>query len=174
MEKIQQLAKLNSRREQIIDNIFKYGIESEKLSRRLGLIRDLEDNANQELIAIEYAVNSLIDDQMIQTKIHKVHDFVINKPMRYILEVNILGFNSPIFKILSDLDIALYLEIKNTADQLIFNSRVKEIAIDFLNESNVLSQRFEVFSEQNNAILDYIEDDSIESRLKRQGILMNR
>lgn len=160
---------LNKRRIEIQNNIEKFEIEMARYQSRMNSLRDNHDQYSMELAAIDIQLSDLTSDKNFDIKLHIVHGEHQTNSSKLMIEIN-LENHPPIFKLISDFDLVTYSR-KTKTDQLIFKSRLKEIALEWLSKHDSISS---LFSERNqkleNALENYINDDSFERKIRRGAI----
>lgn len=168
-EKSLKLQILNERRLKIQENIEKFEIEMARYQSRLNNLRDNLDHASVELAAIDIQLSDLIREENLEVNLHVVHGMHETNLSKLMIEIN-LENHPPIFKLISEFDLVTYSR-KTITDQLIFKSRLKEIAEEWLSKKDSITG---LFSERNlkleNALENYINDDSFERKIRRAAI----
>ncbi|MEY4333191.1 MAG: hypothetical protein RLZZ196_1929 [Bacteroidota bacterium] len=174
MKKAQQIAILNSRRQRLEENAQNMREEFERLSRRLEHLKSTIQSVENEAYAIQSMIVDVIDFNKIEVKLRVCEEFTEVRMKRLLLEIHVDGINEPIFKFLSLYESELLKGIKNTADKMVFESKVKRFAADYLKVHLKLNERGGYELSQSTTIDDYLNDLTVDSRINRQRIMINR
>ncbi len=160
---------LNERRLKIQENIEKFEIEMARCQSKMNSLRDNLDQYSMEMAAIDIQLSDLTREESLEVSLHLLHPMHETNSSKLMIEIN-LENHPPIFKLISDFDLVTYSR-KTITDQLIFKSRLKEIAEEWLSKQDSITG---LFSERNlkleNALENYINDDSFERKIRRAAI----
>jgi carbonic anhydrase len=161
---------LNKRRIEIKSNIEKFEIEMARYQSRMNSLRDNHDQYSMELAAIDIQLSDLTSDKNFDIKLHIVHGEHQTNLSKLMIEIN-LENHPPIFKLISDFDLVTYSR-KTTTDQLIFKSRLKELAEEWLSRQDSISELFtETNKKLENALENYLYDESFDRKIRRGSML---
>lgn len=169
-EKSRLLQILNERRLKIQENIEKFETEMARYQSRLNNLRDNLDHASVEMAAIDIQLSDLAKKEHFDLELHIIHGVHPTNSSKLMIEIT-LENHPPIFKLLSDFDLITYSKKSNPTDKLIYVSRLKEIAEEWLSRQESIS---DLLSESNkkleNALENYINDDSFDRKIRRGAI----
>lgn len=158
---------LNERRLALKENLAAFEHERDRLKRRLNIILDHIDAAENELGAIDVQLTDLAINENFDVKLHIVHgEHDTNNP-KLMVEIN-LENHPPIFKLLSQYDLAIFSESDNPTDKLLLKSRLIEIVEDWLSCDRSITKLFSDGDEKlDNALENYVNDSSFERKIRR-------
>lgn len=162
-----ELEILNERRLALKENLEAFEHERNRLKRRLNIILDHIDAAENELGAIDVQLTDLAINENFEVKLHIVHgEHDTNNP-KLMVEIN-LENHPPIFKLLSLYDLAIFSESNNPTDKLLLKSRLIEIVEDWLSRDRSITKLFSDCDEKlDNALENYISDSAFERKIRR-------
>ncbi|GEM_PF-5532193 len=162
-----ELEILNERRLALQENLEAFIHERNRLKRRLNIIVDHIDAAENEISAIDTQLKRLVKKENFDVKLHIVHgEHDTNNP-KLMVEIN-LENHPPIFKLLSQYDLAIFSESDNPTDKLLLKSRLIEIVEDWLSSDRSITKLFSDGDEKlNNALENYINDSAFERKIRR-------
>ncbi len=166
-KKSEELRILNERRLALIENLEAFEHERNRLKRRLNIMIDHIDAAENEIAAIDTQLKSHVKKENFDVKLHIVHgEHDTNNP-KLMLEI-IIENHPPIFKLMSQYDIATYSNRDNPTDKFLLKSRLIEVVEDWLTNDRSISKLFSDYDESlNDAIENYVNDNSFERKIRR-------
>jgi hypothetical protein len=165
----EELNKLAFRRRLVIENIT-------SLKERVRCLMNTLDGLNDRIIGLENAyqfINMALIDHFEMGGIPKVEVIKIfderNKE-KFMLKIDIDTDGSTIYKVLQDLELALYFNSSNNIiDKMAFIYRCQEIACEYLKSHLDISSAVNNMSEYVDEVLPrFIESDRIERLLMRE------
>lgn len=162
-----ELEILNERRLALKANLEAFEHERDRLKRRLNIILDHIDAAENELGAIDVHLTALANIENFDVKLHIVHgEHDTNNP-KLMVEIN-LENHPPIFKLLSQYDLAIFSQSDNPTDKLLLKSRLIEIVEDWLSSDGSITKLFSDGDEKlDSALENYVNDSSFERKIRR-------
>lgn len=162
-----ELEILNERRLALQENLEAFIHERNRLKRRLNIMVDHIDAAENEISAIDTQLKRLVKKENFDVKLHIVHgEHDTNNP-KLMVEIN-LENHPPIFKLLSQYDLAIFSESDNPTDKLLLKSRLIEIVEDWLSSDRSITKLFSDGDEKlDNALENYMEDSAFERKIRR-------
>lgn len=169
-KKRNQLEILNVRRSLLIENIERFNIERARIQSRLNNVMNHLESAELELAAIDTQLNTLAKKDCFKVKLHTIHGAHETNVSKLMLEINLEG-HPPIYKLISDFDTLLYSRKDNPKDKLVFESRLKDIAEEWLSKQESISRLFDDIGDNLMNVLDkYIDDPNFDRRIRRGSV----
>ena len=162
-----QLEILNQRRIALQENLDAFEHERNRLKRRLNIMLDHIDAAENEIAAIDTQLKSLANKENFEVKLHILHgEHDTNNP-KLMLEI-ILDKHPPIFKLMSQYDVATYSNRDNPTDKMLLKSRLIEVVEDWLSNDRSISKLFSDSDEKlDDALENYVNDSNFERKIRR-------
>lgn len=170
-KKSHELEILNKRRIALIENLETFNYERTRIQGRLNNIQDHIERADMELAAIDTQLNTLAKKENFDVKLHIVHgEHETNNP-KLMIEI-ILENHPPIFKLLSQYDVAIYSGGTTPTDIFQLKSRLINIVEEWLSTERSISKLFSDADDKlNNALENYINDSAFERKIRRAAVL---
>jgi hypothetical protein len=163
----EELRILNERRLALQENLEAFEHERNRLKRRLNIMADHIDAAQNEIAAIDTQLKSLVKKENFEVKLHIVHGENDTNNPKLMLEI-IIENHPPIFKLMSQYDVAIYSNRDNPTDKLLLKSRLIEVVEDWLSNDRSLSKLFSDCDDSlDNVIENYINDTTFERKIRR-------
>lgn len=162
-----ELEILNQRRIALQENLEAFSHERDRLKRRLNIMVDHIDAAENEIVAIDTQLKRLVKKENFDVKLHIVHgEHDTNNP-KLMLEI-IIENHPPIFKLLSQYDVAVYSGGTTPTDTLKLKSRLIEVVEDWLSNDRSISKLFSDPDEKlDDALGNYLNDSTFERKIRR-------
>lgn len=166
-KKSRELEILNERRLALQENLEAFEHERNRLKRRLNIMVDHIDAAENEIAAIDTQLKSLVKKENFDVKLHIVHgEHDTNNP-KLMLEITIEK-HPPIFKLMSQYDVAIYSNRDNPTDKMLLKSRLIEVVEDWLSNDRSISRLFSDSDEKlDDALENYVNDSAFERKIRR-------
>jgi len=149
------------------ENLEAFIHERDRLKRRLNIIFDHIDADDNEIAAIDTQLKRLVKKENFEVKLHILHgEHDTNNP-KLMLEI-ILDKHPPIFKLMSQYDVATYSNRDNPTDKILLKSRLIEVVENWLSTDRSFSKLFSDDDERlDNALENYVNDSSFERKIRR-------
>lgn len=165
-----QLEILNQRRIALQENLDAFEHERNRLKRRLNIMLDHIDAAENEIAAIDTQLKSLANKENFEVKLHILHgEHDTNNP-KLMLEI-ILDKHPPIFKLMSQYDVATYSNRDNPTDKMLLKSRLIEVVEDWLSNDRSISKLFSDSDEKlDDALENYVNDSAFERKIRKAAV----
>jgi hypothetical protein len=162
-----ELEILNQRRVALQENLEAFLNEKNRIKRRLSLFLDHIEAAENEIAAIDIQLKSLAKKENFDVKLHIIHcENDTNNP-KLMLEI-ILDQHPPIFKLMSQYDVAIYSNRDNPTDKMLLKSRLIEVVEDWLSNDRSISRLFSDSDEKlDDALENYVDDSTFERKIRR-------
>jgi chromosome segregation ATPase len=162
-----ELEILNQRRIALQENLEAFAYERNRLKRRLNIMTDHIDAAENEIAAIDTQLKSLVNKENFEVKLHIVHgEHDTNNP-KLMIEI-ILENHPPIFKLLSQYDLAIYSDRDNPTDKMLLKSRLIEVVEEWLSNDRSISRLFSDSDEKlDDALENYVNDSAFERKIRK-------
>ena len=158
---------LNQRRIALQENLEAFSRERDRLQRRLNIIVDHIELADGELAAIDIHLKSLAKKENFDVKLHIIHGENDTNNPKLMLEI-ILDQHPPIFKLMSQYDVAIYSNRDNPTDKMLLKSRLIEVVEDWLSNDRSISRLFSDSDEKlDDALENYVDDSTFERKIRR-------
>jgi hypothetical protein len=166
-KKAKALKILNERRLLLKENMEAFLNERNRLQRRLNLIIDHIEAADVELAAIDIQLTNLSKKESFDVKIHIIHgEHDTNNP-KLMMEI-IIENHPPIFKLLSQYDLAIYSDRDNPTDKMLLKSRLIEVVEEWLSNDRSISRLFSDSDEKlDDALENYVNDSAFERKIRK-------
>ena len=166
-QKSKALGILNERRLLLKENMEAFLHERNRLQRRLNIMIDHIELADVELAAIDIQLKNLAKKESFDVKLHILHgEHDTNNP-KLMLEI-ILDQHPPIFKLMSQYDVATYSNRDNPTDKMLLKSRLIQVVQDWLSNDRSISRLFSDDDEKlDDALENYIDDSTFERKIRR-------
>ena len=166
-QKSKALKILNERRLALQENMSAFVNERNRLQRRLNIIIDHIELADVEMAAIDIQLTNLVKKDSFDVKIHIIHgEHDTNNP-KLMMEI-IIKNHPPIFKLLSQYDLAIYSNRDNPTDKMLLKSRLIEVVEDWLSTDRSISKLFSDPDEKlDEALENYLNDSTFERKIRR-------
>jgi hypothetical protein len=162
-----ELEILNERRLALKENLEAFEYERDRLKRRLNIILDHIDAAENELGAIDVHLTALVNNENFDVKLHIIHGENDTNNPKLMLEI-IIENHPPIFKLMSQYDVATYSNRDNPTDKMLLKSRLIEVVEDWLSNDRSISKLFSDYDESlENVIENYVNDSAFERKIRR-------
>ncbi len=163
----EELRILNERRLALQENLEAFEHESNRLKRRLNIMIDHIDAAENEIAAIDTQLKRLVKIENFDIKLHIVHGENDTNIPKLMLEI-IIENHPPIFKLMSQYDVATYSNRDNPTDKMLLKSRLIEVVEDWLSNDRSISKLFSDNDESlDNVIENYVNDSAFERKIRR-------
>ena len=162
-----QLEILNQRRIALQENLDAFEHERNRLKRRLNIMLDHIDAAENEIAAIDTQLKSLANKENFEVKLHILHgEHDTNNP-KLMLEI-ILDKHPPIFKLMSQYDVATYSNRDNPTDKILLKSRLIDVVEDWLSKDRSISRLFsDPDKKLDDALENYVDDSTFERKIRK-------
>jgi chromosome segregation ATPase len=162
-----ELKILNERRLALQANLEAFEHERNRLKRRLNTMVDHIDAAENEIAAIDTQLMSLVKKENFDVKLHLVHgEHDTNNP-KLMLEI-IIENHPPIFKLMSQYDVATYSNSDNPTDKMLLKSRLIDVVEEWLTSDRSISKLFsDADKKLDNALENYMDDSTFERKIRR-------
>jgi hypothetical protein len=162
-----ELEILNQRRIALQENLDAFLNEKNRIKRRLSLFLDHIDAAENEIAAIDIQLKSLAKKENFDVKLHIVHgEHDTNNP-KLMLEIMIEN-HPPIFKLMTQYDLAIYSDRDNPTDKMLLKSRLIEVVEEWLSTDRSISKLFSNPDEKlDYALENYLNDSTFERKIRR-------
>jgi hypothetical protein len=164
----QELNELAFRRKLVSENI-------EALRERARCTMNTLDGLNDRIIGLENAyqyINTALLEHFEQggmPKVEVIKIFDERDRMKHMLKIDIDNSGSTIYKVLNDLELALYFNGDSVIDKMAFQYRCQEIACDYLKTHHDIPSVINNMSDYLDEVLPrFIESDRIERILMRE------
>ena len=166
-KKSRELEILNERRLALKEKLEAIMHERNRLKRRLNIVVDLIDAAENEITAIDIQLKSLATKENFDVKLHIVHgEHDTNNP-KLMLEI-IIENHPPIFKLMTHYDVITYSNGGSPTDKMLLKSRLIEIVEEWLSTDRSISKLFSDSDEKlDNALENYVGDSTFEIKIRR-------
>lgn len=162
-----ELAILNERRLALKENLEAFLNEKNRLKRRLNIMLDHIEVAENEIAAIDTQLKSLANKENFDVKLHIIHGENDTNNPKLMLEI-ILDHHPPIFKLMSQYDVAIYSNRDNPTDKMLLKSRLIEVVEDWLSNDRSISRLFSDSDEKlDDALENYVDDSTFERKIRR-------
>ena len=162
-----ELEILNERRLALQENLEAFIHERDRLKRRLNIIFDHIDAADNEIVAIDTQLKQMVKKETFDVKLHIVHGENDTNNPKLMLEI-IIENHPPIFKLMSQYDVVTYSNRDNPTDKLLLKSRLIEVVEDWLSNDRSISKLFSDYDESlENVIENYVNDSAFERKIRR-------
>ena len=158
---------LNQRRIALQENLEAFSHERDRLKRRLDVMVSHLNATEDEIAAIDIQLKSLATKENFCVKLHIIHgEHHTNNP-KLMIEI-IIENHPPIFKLLSQYDLAIYSDRDNPTDKLLLKSRLIEVVEDWLSNDRSISRLFSDSDEKlDEALENYVDDSTFERKIRR-------
>ena len=162
-----ELEILNQRRIALQENLDAFEHERNRLKRRLNIMLDHIDAAENEIAAIDTQLKSLANKENFEVKLHILHgEHDTNNP-KLMLEI-ILDKHPPIFKLMSQYDVATYSNRDNPTDKILLKSRLIDVVEDWLSKDRSISRLFsDPDKKLDDALENYVDDSTFERKIRK-------
>ena len=166
-QKSKALGILNERRLLLKENMEAFLHERDRLQRRLNIIVDHIELADVEIAAIDIQLKSLTKKENFDVKLHIVHgEHDTNNP-KLMLEIMIKN-HPPIFKLMTQYDLAIYSDRDNPTDKMLLKSRLIEVVEEWLSNDRSISRLFSDSDEKlDDALENYVNDSAFERKIRK-------
>jgi hypothetical protein len=162
-----ELKILNERRLALQENLEAFEHERSRLKRRLNIMIDHIDSAENEIAAIDVQLTMLSKKENFDVKLHIVHGENDTNNPKLMLEINI-EYHPPIFKLISQYDVISYSNLDNPTDKLLLKSRLIEVVEEWLGSDRSISKLLsDADKKLDNALENYINDSAFERKIRR-------
>ena len=162
-----ELEILNQRRVALQENLEAFLNEKNRIKRRLSLFLDHIEAAENEIAAIDIQLKSLAKKENFDVKLHIIHGENDTNNPKLMLEI-ILDQHPPIFKLMSQYDVAIYSNRDNPTDKMLLKSRLIEVVEDWLSNDRSISRLFSDSDEKlDDALENYVDDSTFERKIRR-------
>lgn len=170
-KKSRELEILNERRSALQENLEAFEHERSRLQRRLNIIVDHIDTAEMEIAAMDIQLKNLAKKDSFDVKLHIVHgEHDTNNP-KLMIEI-MLENHPPIFKLLSQYDVAVYSGGTTPTDTLKLKSRLIEVVEEWLSSERSISKLFSASDNKlDNALENFVNDNAFERKIRRAAAL---
>ena len=166
-QKSKALGILNERRLALKENLEAFEHERNRLKRRLNIMLDHIDAAENELAAIDIQLKSFAKKESFDVKLHILHgEHDTNNP-KLMLEI-ILDQHPPIFKLMSQYDVVTFSNRDNPTDKMLLKSRLIQVVQDWLSNDRSISKLFSDDDEKlDDALENYVDDSTFERKIRK-------
>lgn len=163
-----ELKILNERRLALSENMENFDRERDRLQRKLNIIVDLIDSTDGEMAAIDTQLATFASHENFDVKLHVVQGEHDTSNPKLMVEI-ILDSHPPIFKLLSQYDLAVYTDRDNPTDKMLLKSRLIDLVEEWLlSNDRSISQ---LFSDEDkkleNSVENYVNDSAFDRRIRR-------
>jgi hypothetical protein len=166
-QKSKALGILNERRLLLKENMEAFLHERNRLQRRLNIMIDHIELADVELAAIDIQLKNLVKKDCFDVQIHIIHgEHDTNNP-KLMMEI-IIENHPPIFKLLSQYDLAIYSDRDNPTDKMLLKSRLIQVVEDWLSTDRSISKLLsDPDKKLDEALENYLNDSTFERKIRR-------
>ena len=163
----EELRILNERRLALQENLEAFEHERNRLKRRLNIMVDHIDAAENEISAIDTQLKRLVNKENFEVKLHIIHgEHDTNNP-KLMMEI-IIENHPPIFKLLSQYDLAIYSDRDNPTDKMLLKSRLIQVVEDWLSTDRSISKLLsDPDKKLDEALENYLNDSTFERKIRR-------
>lgn len=163
-----QLIVLNERRRKLLSETDELNAKRRSLINHISRVDEKIENIDNLSMVIDIQINREIQDRNITLIVHKL----VNKrnELEPMVEIR-LPKHPPIFKIFFPVETFLYepkMEKKNSTELIIYISRIKQLALDWLSSQSEYVMFFDDIGQKNNQLVDeFIENKNIDKMITR-------
>lgn len=175
MKKIKAVEILFNRQNDLTQRAVDLREERERVKRRLDRLNENIESVELEAESIKDSLIEDINFSKLKVKLLIAEEFTQIRGKRLMLEIQIEGIKVPLYKLLSYYEVELLEKSRSNSGKLILETRLKKMALDFINVHSVLPDSRSYDLNSSTVIEQYIGHINLQNSIQNARInIINR